>query len=99
MSKERSNRDIAVALTYDGEHAPHVSAKGQGEVAEEIIRLAEVHQVPLKSDPELSALLSQIPVGDEVPELLYLAVAEVIAFAYLISGKTPPGYEKAASDG
>jgi flagellar biosynthesis protein len=55
--------------------------------------LAEEHEVPLREDPELAALLSQIPLGDEIPEALYLAVAEVIAFAYALSGKPPPGYE------
>ncbi|MGD9171725.1 MAG: flagellar protein FhlB, partial [Candidatus Thiodiazotropha sp.] len=48
----------------------------------------------LHEDAELAALLSQIPLGDEIPEALYRAVAEVIAFAYLLSGKRPPGYEE-----
>ncbi len=37
-------------------------------------------------------MLSQIPLGDEIPEALYRAIAEVIAFAYLLTGKFPSGY-------
>ena len=87
--------DLAVALVYDGEHAPRISAKGRGEVAERILALAQQHGIPLEGDPELAALLAQIPLGDEVPETLYRAIAEVIAFAYLVSGKRPPGFQAA----
>jgi len=70
-----------------------VTAKGQGKIAEQIFELAKKHGIPLEKDPELTAILSQIPLGDEIPESLYLAIAEVIAFAYLISGKRPPGFK------
>jgi flagellar biosynthesis protein len=83
--------DVAVALLYDGEHAPRVMAKGKGKLAEEIFALAKAHDIPLENDPELVSILSQIPLGDEIPETLYRAIAEVIAFAYLVSGKRPPG--------
>jgi len=84
--------ELVVALSYDGRRAPRVTAKGQGALAEQILALAEAHGVPLEQDPELAALLSQIPLGEEIPEALYLAVAEVISFAYLLSGKRPPGF-------
>lgn len=87
--------DLAIALNYDGKNAPRLTAKGQDELARRIIDLAEKHQVPLHQDPQLAALLAQIPLGDEIPEALYRAVAEVIAFAYLLSGKRPPGFEEA----
>ena len=85
--------DLAIALKYDGENAPRLTAKGRGELADRILALADEHAVPLHEDAELAVLLSQIPLGDEIPESLYRAVAEVIAFAYLLSGKLPPGYE------
>ena len=84
--------DIAVALRYDGENAPRVTAKGNDLVAEEMMRIAEAHDVPLYPNPELATALVQIPLGEEVPEELYRAVAEVIAFAYLVAGKTPEGF-------
>lgn len=86
--------ESAVALLYDGENAPRVTAKGRGKVAEEIFKLAREHDIPLQNDPQLAAVLSQIPLGDEIPEALYRAIAEVIAFAYLVSGKRPPGFRE-----
>ncbi|MES9841044.1 MAG: EscU/YscU/HrcU family type III secretion system export apparatus switch protein [Candidatus Thiodiazotropha endolucinida] len=85
--------DLAIALKYDGENAPRLTAKGRGELADRILALADEHTIPLHEDAELAALLAQIPLGDEIPESLYRAVAEVIAFAYLLSGKLPPGYD------
>ncbi|MBW9265389.1 MAG: EscU/YscU/HrcU family type III secretion system export apparatus switch protein [Candidatus Thiodiazotropha sp. (ex. Lucinisca nassula)] len=85
--------DLAIALKYDGENAPRLTAKGRGELADRILALADDHAIPLHEDAELAALLAQIPLGDEIPESLYRAVAEVIAFAYLLSGKLPPGYD------
>lgn len=84
---------VAVALYYDGKGAPRVTAKGRGALAEQILALAEEHRIPLERDPELVTLLAQIPLGDEIPEALYRAIAEVIAFAYLLSGKFPPGHD------
>ena len=37
----------------------------------------------------LAALLSELELGEEIPPLLYRVVAEVIAYAYIISGKVP----------
>jgi len=85
-------QDRAVALLYDGENAPRITAKGEGALARQILELAEKHNIPLQGDPELAVILAQIPLGDEVPEALYRAVAEVISFAYLVSGKRPPGF-------
>lgn len=88
----RQTPELAVALLYDGENAPRITAKGKGALADKILEQARRHQVPLEEDPELAAVLSQIPLGDEIPESLYRAIAEVIAFAYLVSGKRPPGF-------
>ena len=89
MSKLVNTADLAVALHYDGNQAPRVTAKGSGAVAEQIIAIAREHDIPLHADPGLVQLLSNVPLGEEIPRELYLAVAEVIAFAYLLSGKTP----------
>ncbi|MDO7596169.1 MAG: EscU/YscU/HrcU family type III secretion system export apparatus switch protein [Pseudomonadota bacterium] len=79
----------AIALQYDGENAPIVTASGEGDIAEEIIRIAKEHGVPLQEDMMLAALLSELELGEEIPPLLYRVVAEVIAYAYIISGKVP----------
>jgi flagellar biosynthesis protein len=95
---KRTNRpvsgrpDIAVALSYDGSNAPRVTAKGERLLAEQIIEAAEQAGVPLYPDRELAMILSQIPLGEEIPDNLYKAVAEVIAFAYILAGKVPEGF-------
>lgn len=79
---------LAVALRWDGEKAPRVIAKGRGEIAERILALARTHRIPLREDRALVAVLSQIELDRQVPPALYRAVAEVIAFAYALQGKT-----------
>ena len=95
MSEQPKNLPLAVALQYDGERAPRVTAKGRDQLAEQIIQLAHQHGVPLQENEPLASMLSKVELGEEIPETLYLAVAQVIAFAYHLSGKTPkqPGDE------
>ncbi|MFA7095206.1 MAG: EscU/YscU/HrcU family type III secretion system export apparatus switch protein [Gammaproteobacteria bacterium] len=88
--KDQDKPGIAVALRYDGHGAPRVTAKGRGCVAENILELARAHDIPLQEDPALAELLAKVDLGDEIPRALYHAVAEVIAFAYLLSGKAAP---------
>lgn len=79
----------AAALKYDGESAPKLVAKGRGELAEQIIALAQQHGVYLHEDPVLSQALQQLRLNQEIPRKLYVAIARVIAFAYFLQGKTP----------
>jgi flagellar biosynthesis protein len=91
-----TQKPLAVALQYDGERAPRVTAKGRDEVAEHIVRLARQHGVPLQENEALAGMLAKLDLGDEIPEALYLAVAQEIAFDYHLSGKSPqqPGAAK-----
>ena len=75
-------RRRAIALTYDPARPPYISAKGQGLIAEEIIRIARENGVLLHEDPALVESLAGLELGQEIPEVLYQAIAEVIAFAY-----------------
>ena len=75
----------AVALKYDQRKmgAPQIVAKGGGLLAERIIDLGREHQVPLLQAPPLArALYRHADIGDEVPQRLYTAVAEVLAYVY-----------------
>ncbi len=72
----------AVALTYNQQSAPYLSAKGKGLVAEEIIRIAAENGILIHEDPALVETLSLLQLGQDIPESLYKAIAEVIAFAY-----------------
>ena len=89
MANKEDTPRTAVALQWNGEGAPRVTAKGREEVAERILALAREHDVPIKEDRELTAVLAHVELGDAIPEELYLAVAQVIAFAYGLSGKSP----------
>ena len=71
---------MAVALRYDGEGAPRVVASGQGWVGERIIETAREHGVPIEQNPALAQALSTIEIDEEVPEALYVAVAEILGF-------------------
>ncbi len=96
MSTQDSDKspDSAIALQYDGVTAPRVTAKGEGELANKIIELANEWGIPLHEDPDLVMLLSRLELGDEIPEALYIAVAQVIAFTYVLTGKFPKDYNK-----
>jgi flagellar biosynthesis protein len=85
--KKRQAPKFAIALEYDGEQAPIVTAKGHHDIADEILRIAEEENIPVYADKELSALLAQLDLGDHIPQSLYVVIAEVLSFAYRLSGK------------
>ena len=89
---KKSPKKRAIALAYDGTAAPQVTARGSEQLAEEIIALAEQHGIPLKEEKELVALLAELDLGEAIPEQLYQAVAEVLAFAYIVTGRFPEGW-------
>ncbi|HAT6958031.1 TPA: flagellar biosynthesis protein FlhB [Legionella pneumophila] len=83
----KRKKPVAIALRYDGNSPPKVTAKGEGSVAQQIIKTAKEHGIPLEQNPELTALLSQVHLNEEIPKALYIAVAQILAFLYYIDGK------------
>lgn len=81
-------RALAVALHYDKTGAPRVTAKGKGAVGEKIIEVAKAHDIPIEENEVLAGALSNIELGDEIPEELYKAVAEVLVFVLRMSGRS-----------
>ncbi len=83
------SRKKAAALRYnkEKESAPRVIAKGKGEAAQNIIKIAELHNLPIKKDEDLIELLSKVELDKEVPAELYKAVAEVFSFIYKVTNK------------
>lgn len=79
----------AAALRYnsDKESAPRVVAKGKGRSADNIIKIAQLHNLPIRKDEDLIELLSNVELDKEVPEALYKAVAEVFSFIYKATKK------------
>ncbi len=82
MNEKNEKRKIASALKYDVEKdsAPYVVAIGQGELAEKIIKAGEEHGVKVVEDKPLAKLLQSLKLGDEIPEELYQAVAQILVF-------------------
>lgn len=87
-----SGHKTATALQYSGKAAPTVTAKGHDDLAEDIIALAKQHGVLVHQDDELSKLLNQLSLGDEIPQQLYIVIAELIAFSYVLQGKFPENW-------
>ncbi len=84
---DRASSSLAVALHYNGNGAPRVTAKGGGLVADRIVETAREHNIPLQEDAALATSLSRLDLGTEIPRELYVAVAHVLAFAWAVSGK------------
>jgi flagellar biosynthesis protein len=82
----------AVALAYKPglDRAPKVTAKGRGKVAEKIIELARQNHLAIHEDPDLVEALSLMDLNEEIPESLYIVVAELLAFLYSVNGKKEP---------
>jgi len=90
VKREPSNSDdLAVALGYRPEidGAPRVIATGRGPWAERIRQLAREHGIAVREDDDLTDLLSQLPLASEIPEELYPAVAEILAFLIRLSNQ------------
>lgn len=88
----------AVALFYDGENTPTVTAKGEGLTAQEIISIAQKNNITLCENKPLLELLMTLDLGEEIPESLYIAIAHIISFAYGLQGKTPDEENPMAPD-
>jgi flagellar biosynthesis protein len=84
----------AIALSYDSQKAPTLAAKGDDELAQAIIQLALQAKVPIYENAELTQWLSKLDLGDEIPQALYLTIAEILAFVYKLEGKEPEQHSK-----
>lgn len=84
----------AVAVTYQPESGkvPFVSAQGDDELAQAIIQLALQHEVPIYENASLVRWLSQLELHEEIPEVLYQVMAEILAFVYALEGKRPDSH-------
>ena len=92
MMKEVPKADVivtnpthyAIALSYQqGMSAPLVVAKGQDLVAQRIKEIAREARVPIiENKPLARAIYAAVQIGDAIPQELYQAVAEVLAYVY-----------------
>ena len=74
----------AVALRFlpDAENAPRVVAKGEGNLAERILQMAERKDIRIIEDKSLAESLSRLGLGVEIPDNLYKAVAVVFRYIW-----------------
>ena len=84
---EATKSTLAVALHYEAPGAPRVVAKGRGWIGQKIIDAAAEHGVPMEQNPALAEALSTIELETEIPEELYLAVAQILGFLMRASGR------------
>ena len=65
-----------------------------GDIAEQILALAEDNGVLIHEDPALMEVLNQLDLGQDIPEALYFTIAELIAYSYVLQGKVPGNWEQ-----
>jgi flagellar biosynthesis protein len=94
MDRDAPRRPLqsAVALAYEtGAAAPRVVAKGRGLVAEQIIAVAQEHDVFIHESKELVSLLMEIDLDKQIPPTLYRTIAELLAWLYHIESAQKSG--------
>ena len=82
MDDKKLKKAVALEYDMDNSSAPKVTAKGKGEQAKNIIKIAEENEIPIKKDEDLVELLSAIDIDKEIPPSMYKAVSEIFAFIY-----------------
>jgi len=83
MSAPERERQAA-ALRYEGSGAPKVVAAGRGHVAMRIIEEAKANGVPIRDDAALASALARLELSTEIPEELWVAVAEALVWAHRV---------------
>ena len=85
--------EIAIALKYNSEKdsAPRVVAKGMRLKAEKIREIAKQYNIPVMKNVSLANALYRVEVGQEIPEELYDAVAEVLNFVWALQREQAGG--------
>jgi flagellar biosynthesis protein FlhB len=82
---------LSIAVRYNSKEmeAPMIVAKGAGHIAMRIREIAREHDIPLVENPPVARLLHNLDLGATIPEEMFKAVAEILAYVYSLKGKTP----------
>jgi len=80
---------LAIAVRYDAKEmdSPVVIAKGADLIALKIREIAAEHKVPIVENPPVARLLHNLDLGEHIPENLFKAIAEILAYVYSLKGK------------
>ena len=102
MSKHEGRRNPsrkAVALQYEvGDGAPVIVASGMGYLAEKIVEVAADSGVPIYEDNSLATILTQLKLGEEIPQELYQAIVEIYVYFLHFDPNSGKQEEKPAQD-
>ncbi|MDR3630078.1 MAG: flagellar biosynthesis protein FlhB [Desulfocapsaceae bacterium] len=81
---------LSVAIQYNAKQmeAPIIIAKGADHIAMKIREIAREHKIPLVENPPVARLLHKLELGTTIPEEMFKAVAEILAYVYSLKGKT-----------
>ncbi len=81
----KSKKAAALKYNQSSDNAPKVVASGERLVAQNIIKIAQQNNIPIKKDEDMVQMLSQIELNQEIPPAMYKAVAEIFSFIYDIT--------------
>jgi flagellar biosynthesis protein len=89
MVDKEEKKTRAIALEYDkaNDPAPKLVAKGEGTMAEQILKIAAEHNIPIREDANLVEILSVLEVDSYIPFESYVAVAEILSYIYQENAK------------
>jgi flagellar biosynthesis protein len=87
MNQELKRQAVALRYEPKKEAAPRLVAKGRGYLAEKIIELARLYDIPIRQDKKLLQILSRLELEEEIPPEVYKAAAEILAFIYRLSNR------------
>ncbi|PHO13629.1 type III secretion system protein [Malaciobacter marinus] len=94
MEKQKIQKAAALKYDLEKDSAPKLIAKGQEQVAKNIIKIAKENELPIKKDEDLIELLSKLDIDKEIPVSMYKAVAEIFSFIYDLTKKNKDNNEK-----
>ena len=87
------NDNAALSILYDGKNTPEIAAKGYNQLAGLIIQKAQDENILIHKDEHLFKYLEEMQVGEKIPPNLYVVIAELIAFSYVLRGKFPDSWQ------
>lgn len=97
--KKRLNQK-AVALKYDEskDRAPVIVASGSGYLAERLVEIANDNDVPVYEDNSLATILSQLELGQQIPEQLYQTIVDIYVYFLKFSTNESENKEELLED-
>lgn len=93
MSTNSNNEQGALSFYFDGKNAPELVAKGYHKLADLIVEKAKEKGILIHKDEVLFNYLASMDVGHTIAPHMYVIIAELIAFSYVLRGKFPDSWQ------